>query len=121
MCLHKEAWGRLGGLGYDLPDQCGAANTFSIGSDEGCIAELRGPNYPNDAMIIGHQGGYTAVVASAHAGRRDAFCSNPLVKVCFADDLVNFDFADPRGTFGKAALREWDRCAGERAFVIPAN
>ncbi|MDD5474561.1 MAG: methyl-coenzyme M reductase subunit alpha, partial [Candidatus Methanoperedens sp.] len=67
-------------------------------------------------------GGYTSgCVASAHAGRKDAFCVNPLVKTCFADDLINFDFADPRGAFGKAALREWDRCAGERAFVIPAK
>lgn len=121
MYLHKEAHGRLGFYGYDLQDQCGATNVFSLGSDEGCIGELRGANYPNYAMNVGHQGGYTAVVAATHAGRKDAFCVNPLVKTCFADDLINFDFADPRGCFGKAALREWDRCAGERAFVIPAK
>ncbi|MCZ7396389.1 MAG: coenzyme-B sulfoethylthiotransferase subunit alpha [Candidatus Methanoperedens sp.] len=121
MYLHKEAHGRLGFYGYDLQDQCGATNVFSIGSDEGCIGELRGANYPNYAMNVGHQGGYTAVVQAAHAGKKDAFCVNPLVKTCFADELVNFDFADPRGCFGKAALREWDRCAGERAFVIPAK
>ena len=122
MYLHKEAHGRLGFYGYDLQDQCGATNVFSIASDEGCIGECRGANYPNYAMNVGHQGGYTSgCVASAHAGRKDAFCVNPLVKVCFADDLVNFDFADPRAAFGKAALREWDRCAGERAFVIPAK
>ncbi len=120
MYLHKEACGRLGFWGYDLQDQCGAANVFSLGSDEGCIAELRGPNYPNYAMNVGHLGGYTSIVAAAHAGR-DAFCLNPLVKTCFADDLINFDFADPRGSFGKAALREWERTAGERAFVIPAK
>ncbi len=120
MYLHKEAHGRLGFYGYDLQDQCGATNVFSIASDEGCIGECRGANYPNYAMNVGHQGGYTAVVAAAHAGK-DAFCVNPLVKACFADDLINFDFADPRGAFGKAALREWDRCAGERAFVIPAK
>jgi methyl-coenzyme M reductase alpha subunit len=120
MYLHKEAHGRLGFYGYDLQDQCGATNVFSIASDEGCIGECRGANYPNYAMNVGHQGGYTSVVAAAHAGK-DAFCVNPLVKTCFADDLVNFDFADPRGAFGKAALREWDRCAGERAFVIPAK
>ncbi len=120
MYLHKEAHGRLGFYGYDLQDQCGATNVFSIASDEGCIGECRGANYPNYAMNVGHQGGYTAVVAAAHAGK-DAFCVNPLVKLCFADDLINFDFADPRGAFGKAALREWDRCAGERAFVIPAK
>ncbi len=121
MYLHKEAWGRLGYLGYDQQDQCGAANTYSIGSDEGCIGELRGPNYPNYAMDVGHQGGYAAIVSAAHAGRRDAFCTSPLVKCCFADDLINFDFSDPRGEFGKAALREWDRCAGERSFIIPAK
>ena len=120
MYLHKEAHGRLGFYGYDLQDQCGATNVFSIASDEGCIGECRGANYPNYAMNVGHQGGYTSVVAAAHAGK-DAFCVNPLVKTCFADELVNFDFADPRGCFGKAALREWDRCAGERAFVIPAK
>ena len=120
MYLHKEAHGRLGFFGYDLQDQCGATNVFSIASDEGCIGECRGANYPNYAMNVGHQGGYTSVVAAAHAGK-DAFCVNPLVKVCFADELINFDFADPRGAFGKAALREWDRCAGERAFVIPAK
>jgi methyl-coenzyme M reductase alpha subunit len=122
MYLHKEAWGRLGFYGYDLQDQCGATNVFSLGSDEGCQAELRGANYPNYAMNVGHQGGYTSgCVAAAHAGRGDAFCCNPLVKAAFADDLINFDFADPRGAFGKSALREWDRCAGERAFVIPAK
>ncbi|MFZ3166621.1 MAG: coenzyme-B sulfoethylthiotransferase subunit alpha [Candidatus Methanoperedens sp.] len=120
MYLHKEAHGRLGFYGYDLQDQCGATNVFSIASDEGCIGECRGANYPNYAMNVGHQGGYTSVVAAAHAGK-DAFCVNPLVKTCFADELINFDFADPRGAFGKAALREWDRCAGERAFVIPAK
>jgi len=121
MYLHKEAWGRLGFYGYDLQDQCGATNVYSLGSDEGCLAELRGANYPNYAMNVGHQGGYTSVVSAAHAGRKDGFCVNPLIKTCFADDLINFDFADPRGAFGKAALREWDRCAGERAFVIPAK
>jgi len=121
MYLHKEAWGRLGFYGYDLQDQCGACNVFSILSDDGCVAELRGANYPNYAMNVGHQGGYASVVAAAHGGRGDAFCVNPLVKTCFADDLINFDFAYPRECFGKAALREWDRCAGERAFVIPAK
>ncbi len=121
MYIHKEACGRLGFWGYDLQDQCGAANVFSLGGDEGCIGELRGANYPNYAMNVGHLGGYTAIVAATHAGRKDAFCANPLVKTCFADDLINFDFADPRGAFAKAALREWDRCAGERSFVIPAK
>src|SRR5659263_545725 len=121
MYLHKEAHGRLGFYGYDLQDQCGATNVFSIDSDEGTIGKVRGAKYPNYKMNLGHQGGYTAVIAAAHAGRKDAFCLNPLIKTCFADDLINFDFVDPRGAFGKAALREWDRCAGERAFIIPAK
>src|SRR5660398_141475 len=103
MYLHKEAHGRLGFYGYDLQDQCGATNVFSIASDEGCIGECRGANYPNYAMNVGHQGGYTSVVAAAHAGK-DAFCVNPLVKTCFADELINFDFRNPRAEFGKAAL-----------------
>ena len=121
MYLHKEAWGRLGNQGYDLQDQCGAANVFSIGSDEGCLGELRGPNYPNYVMNVGHQGGYSALIAAAHAGRKDAFCVNPLVKTCFADDLINFKFEDPRLCFGLGALREWYRLGGERAFIIPAK
>lgn len=34
---------------------CGASNSFSIRSDEGLIHELRGPNYPNYVMNVGHQ------------------------------------------------------------------
>ncbi|HOB18316.1 MAG TPA: coenzyme-B sulfoethylthiotransferase subunit alpha, partial [Candidatus Methanoculleus thermohydrogenotrophicum] len=58
MLLHKEGWSRLGFYGYDLQDQCGSANSLSIRGDEGAIGELRGPNYPNYAMNVGHQGEY---------------------------------------------------------------
>jgi methyl-coenzyme M reductase alpha subunit len=121
MYLHKEAHGRLGFFGYDLQDQCGATNVFSYQSDEGLLGELRGANYPNYAMNVGHQGGYTTVITGAYTGRGDAFSTNPLVKTCFADDLMNFDFLEVRECFGKGALREFDRCAGERAYVIPAK
>jgi methyl-coenzyme M reductase alpha subunit len=121
MYLHKEAHGRLGFFGYDLQDQCGATNVFSYQSDEGLLAEMRGANYPNYAMNVGHQGGYTTVCTGGYTGRGDGFAINPLVKTCFADDLMNFDFVEVRECFGKGALREFDRCAGERAFVIPAN
>ncbi|MDO9045363.1 MAG: coenzyme-B sulfoethylthiotransferase subunit alpha, partial [Methanobacteriaceae archaeon] len=50
MYLHKEQHSRLGFYGYDLQDQCGASNVFSIRNDEGLPLELRGPNYPNYAM-----------------------------------------------------------------------
>ena len=120
MYLHKEAHGRLGFYGYDLQDQCGATNVFSYQSDEGLPIELRGPNYPNYAMNVGHLGGYTGIASAAHAGRGDAFVVNPLVKICFADDLLPFDFKQPRKEFGRGALREFTP-AGERSLVIPAK
>ena len=120
MLLHKDGWSRLGFFGYDLQDQCGSANTLSIRGDEGAIGEVRGPNYPNYAMNVGHQGEYAAIVASAHYGRSDAFCYSPLVKVCFADPALKFDFAEPRREFAKGAIREF-MPAGERSLIIPAR
>ncbi|MDK2833098.1 MAG: methyl-coenzyme reductase alpha subunit [Methanolobus sp.] len=120
MYLHKEAHGRLGFFGYDLQDQCGATNVFSYQSDEGLAIELRGPNYPNYAMNVGHQGGYSGITSAAHAGRGDAFAVNPLIKVCFADSLLPFDFTAPRKEFGRGALREFEP-AGERSLIIPAK
>ncbi len=120
MYLHKEAWGRLGFFGYDLQDQCGATNVLSYQGDEGLPDELRGPNYPNYAMNVGHQGGYAGIAQGAHAGRGDAFTVNPLIKVCFADDLMPFNFAEPRREFGRGAMREFVP-AGERSLVIPAK
>ncbi|MBO4301774.1 coenzyme-B sulfoethylthiotransferase subunit alpha [Methanosarcinaceae archaeon] len=120
MYLHKEGWGRLGFYGYDLQDQCGASNVCSYQGDEGLMAELRGPNYPNYAMNVGHQGGYAGITMAAHSTRGDAFTVNPLVKICFADDLLPFDFTRPRYEFGRGALREFEP-AGERSLIIPAK
>jgi methyl-coenzyme M reductase alpha subunit len=120
MYLHKEALGRLGFFGFDLQDQCGATNVFSFQSDEGLPVELRGPNYPNYAMNVGHQGGYAAITSAAHAGRGDAWAVNPLIKVCFADDMLPFDFTAPRKEFGRGALKEFEP-AGERSLIIPAK
>ncbi len=120
MYLHKEGLGRLGFFGFDLQDQCGATNTLSYQGDEGLPHELRGPNYPNYAMNVGHQGGYAAIASAAHAGRGDAFTLNPLIKVCFADDMLPFDFTAPRKEFGRGALREFEP-AGERSLIIPAK
>uniref|UniRef100_UPI00351C96A5 coenzyme-B sulfoethylthiotransferase subunit alpha n=1 Tax=Methanomethylovorans sp. TaxID=2758717 RepID=UPI00351C96A5 len=120
MYLHKEAHGRLGFFGFDLQDQCGATNVLSYQSDEGLPVELRGPNYPNYAMNVGHQGGYAAIASAAHAGRGDAYAVNPLIKVCFADSLLPFDFTSPRKEFGRGALREF-MPAGERSLIIPAK
>jgi len=120
MLLHKEGWSRLGFYGYDLQDQCGSANSLSIRGDEGAIGELRGPNYPNYAMNVGHQGEYAAIVGGSHYGRGDAWCFDPRVKICFADPALKFDFAEPRREFAKGAIREF-MPAGERSLIIPAR
>ncbi len=120
MLLHKDGWSRLGFFGYDLQDQCGSANSLSIEPDRGLMGELRGPNYPNYAMNVGHQGEYAAIVGGAHYGRGDAFCYSPLVKICFADPSLKFDFAEPRREFAKGAIREF-MPAGERSLIIPAR
>jgi len=117
--LHKEAHSRLGFYGYDLQDQCGASNSLSIRSDEGLIHELRGPNYPNYAMNVGHQPEYAGIAQAPHAARGDAFCVNPLIKVAFADDNLAFDFKNPRKSIAKGALREF-LPGGERDLIIPA-
>jgi len=119
MLLHKEGWGRLGFFGYDLQDQCGPTNVFSYQSDEGNPLELRGANYPNYAMNVGHQGEYAGISSAAHAGRMDAFAINPLIKVTFANPGLVFDWADVRACFGKGGAREF-RAAGDRSLVMPA-
>lgn len=120
MLLHKEGWSRLGFFGYDLQDQCGSTNSLSVRPDEGCIGEFRGPNYPNYAMNVGHQGEYAAIVASSHYGRGDGFCLSPLIKITFADPSLVFDFSEPRKEFAKGAIREFVP-AGERSLLMPAR
>ena len=105
--LHKESMGRLGFYGYDCQDQCGSANSFSWRSDEGLMFDLRGVNYPNYAMNVGHQSAYGGIVSAAHGARGDAWCVNPLIKVAFADKNLKFDFTRPRYCFGKGAIREF--------------
>ena len=120
MLLHKEKHGRLGFYGYDLQDQCGSTNTFSIRGDEGEPLELRGPNYPNYAMNVGHQGEYAGISAEAHYAVGDAYVLNPLVKVAFADPSLKFDYSRVREEYAKGALREFSP-AGERSLIIPAR
>jgi len=120
MLMHKEGWSRLGFFGYDLQDQCGSSNSLSVEPDRGLIGELRGPNYPNYAMNVGHQGEYAAIVGGAHYGRGDGFSFNPLVKITFADPSLPFDFAEPRKEFARGAIREF-MPAGERSLIIPAK
>ncbi|WP_461460899.1 coenzyme-B sulfoethylthiotransferase subunit alpha [Methanobrevibacter sp.] len=118
--LHKEQHSRLGFYGYDLQDQCGAANVFSFRNDEGLPLEMRGPNYPNYAMNVGHQGEYTGIAQAPHAARGDAFVFNPLIKIAFADKNLSFDFTQPRAEYAKGALREFQP-DGERSLIIPAK
>ena len=118
--LHKKVHSRLGFYGYDLQDQCGASNSLSIRSDEGLIHELRGPNYPNYAMNVGHQPEYAEIAQAPHAARGDAFCANPLIKIAFADKNLGFDFTNPRKSIAKGALREF-MPSGERSLINPSN
>ena len=117
MLQHKERAGRLGFYGYDLQDQCGSANSFSYRSDEGLPMEIRGPNYPNYAMNVGHLSGYTGIPKAAHAARGDAFTANPFIRVAFADPSLVFDFANVTKEVGRGGLREFVP-AGERSAVI---
>jgi methyl-coenzyme M reductase alpha subunit len=120
MIIHKDAWSRLGFFGYDLQDQCGSANSLSIEPDRGAMGELRGPNYPNYAMNVGHQGEYAAIVAGAHLGRADAYSFDARVKITFADPSLQFDFSQPRREFARGAIREF-MPSGERSLIIPAR
>ncbi|NLF33694.1 MAG: coenzyme-B sulfoethylthiotransferase subunit alpha [Thermoplasmatales archaeon] len=117
MLQHKERTGRLGFYGFDLQDQCGSANSFAYRSDEGLPMELRGPNYPNYAMNVGHMSGYTGIPKAAHVARGDAYTANPFIRVAFADPSLIFDFANITKEFGRGALREF-KPAGERTAVI---
>ena len=117
--LHKEGHSRLGFYGYDLQDQCGSSNSLSVRSDEGLIHELRGPNYPNYAMNVGHQPEYAGIAQAPHAARGDAFALNPLIKVAFADNNLLFDWAHPRKCIAKGAIREF-MPSGERDLINPA-
>ncbi|MGE4274449.1 MAG: coenzyme-B sulfoethylthiotransferase subunit alpha [Candidatus Methanomethylophilaceae archaeon] len=117
MLQHKERAGRLGFYGYDLQDQCGSANSLAYRSDEGLPMELRGPNYPNYAMNVGHLSGYTGIPKAAHVARGDAFTVNPLIRVAFADPSLVFDFANVTKEFGRGGLREF-KPAGERTAII---
>ena len=114
---HKERTGRLGFYGYDLQDQCGSANSFAYRSDEGLPSEVRGPNYPNYAMNVGHMSGYTGIPKAAHVARGDAWTANPFVRIAFADPSLVFDFANVTKEIGRGALREFQP-AGERSAVI---
>lgn len=117
MLQHKERTGRLGFYGYDLQDQCGSANSLAYRSDEGLPMEIRGPNYPNYAMNVGHLSGYTGIPKAAHAARGDAFTVNPFIRVAFADPSLVFDFANITKEIGRGGLREF-KPAGERTAVI---
>ena len=117
MLQHKERTGRLGFYGYDLQDQCGSSNSFAYRSDEGLPMEIRGPNYPNYAMNVGHLSGYTGIPKAAHVARGDAFTANPFIRVAFADPSLVFDFANVTKEIGRGGLREF-KPAGERTAVI---
>ncbi|HOP09505.1 MAG TPA: methyl-coenzyme M reductase subunit alpha, partial [Candidatus Methanofastidiosa archaeon] len=114
----KEEMGRLGFYGYDLQDQCGSSNSFSFRSDEGLPFEMRGPNYPNYAMNVGHMSAYSGIATAPHAARGDAWTLSPLIKVAFSDNSLIFDFGHVVECYGKGAMREFVP-AGERDAITP--
>lgn len=116
--LHKEHAMRLGFYGHDLQDQQGVGHCFSMRSDQGAPIELRGHNYPDYAMNVGHTGGYVGITAGAAHGRGSAYSTNPIIKSAFADENLIFDFRYPRRQMGKGGLREF-MPAGERTVVSP--
>ena len=118
MLMHKEGWSRLGFFGYDLQDQCGSANSLAMDADRGLMGELRGPNYPNYAMNVGHMSAYSGIATAPHAARGDAWTLSPLIKVAFADDSLVFDFGHVTDCYGKGCMREFVP-AGERDAIIP--
>ncbi len=116
--LMKEHAMRLGFYGHDLQDQQGIGHCFSFRSDQGSPIELRGHNYPDSAMNVGHTGGYSGIIAGAAHGRGAAYSTNPIIKASFADENLIFDFRYPRRQMGKGGLREFTP-AGERTAVSP--
>lgn len=100
----KKTQGRLEFYGDAQQDQSGITDISSIESDKGCICELTEQNFSEYVRNVGHSGGYAAIIAAAHADyyyaeKEDAFCLNPLIKIAFASNLFNFNFADPIGEF----------------------
>ncbi len=120
MYLHKEAWGRLGFFGYDLQDQCGATNVFSCRSDEGAIDELRGPNYPNYAMNVGHQGGYAGYRRCTALRPRRRVGSKPADQDLLRGQEPRLRLHGAEEGVRRGAIREF-MPAGERTLVIPAK
>ncbi|OYT62528.1 hypothetical protein B6U67_04395 [Methanosarcinales archaeon ex4484_138] len=118
--LTKEHYLRLGFYGHDLQDQQNMGHTFSYRSDQGIPYELKGPNYPDFAMNVGHMGGYIGIIAGAAHARGAAYSTNPIIKASFADPNLQFDFRYPRREFGIGGLRQF-MPAGERDAVIPPH
>ncbi len=116
--LHYASVGRLGFYGYDLQDQCTSSTSFAYRSDEGLPFEMRGVNYPNFAMNVGHQSAYAGLNAGAHLSRKDAWVLSPLIKVAFSDRDLPFDWGYTTREYGRGALREF-KPAGERDLIIP--
>jgi methyl-coenzyme M reductase alpha subunit len=114
---HYERIGRLGFFGYDLQDQATANCSYSYQSDEGLPFEMRGVNYPNYAMNVGHQSAYAGLVAGAHCANHDAWVLSPLWKVAFSDRDLPFDRGYVTKEFGIGGLREF-KPAGERDLII---
>ncbi len=118
--IQKEHCMRLGFYGHDMQDQMGCGHNASYRSDQSCPYELRNMNFPDQAMHVGHVGGYIGICGGSAHARGAAYCTNPVIKVAYADhEHIQFDWRYPRREYGRGALHDF-MPAGERTVVCPS-
>jgi methyl-coenzyme M reductase alpha subunit len=76
MLMHKEAWSRLGFFGTTCRPVRFRKHALRPWRRR-LYRRTRGPNYPNYAMNVGHQGGYAGIAGAAHYARGDAWALSP--------------------------------------------
>jgi methyl-coenzyme M reductase alpha subunit len=119
--LAKEGWLRTGWAGQEVQHHIGPAYSGSLRMEEGGLPELKGDNVPymSYTAVGGSQQGCMASYG-AMLGRGSSWTCSPLIKICFVDKDLMFDFRDPTACIAKGALREFEP-AGERDIVRPAR
>jgi methyl-coenzyme M reductase alpha subunit len=121
LCVyHQRAYqGRSGWYSYDSVPFFDLASKWTMRPEYGIVEELLTNNYSavSPQVFVGVQLA-TCYSASAHAGRGDAYCANPLIKVAFADPSLKFDWAHPRKCIVDGAMGRF-MPEGERTAICP--
>lgn len=121
LCVyHQRAYqGRSGWYSYDSIPLQDLSSKWTMRPEYGIVEELLANNYTavNPQIFNGSQL-CTCYCASAHAARGDAYTTNPLVKVAFADPSLTFDWARPRKCVVDGAMGRF-KPEGERTAIIP--